>query len=175
MSKQKAKKPPKGDALDACIRSLSAELEQKLQTFLAAAGEDANLTGVERRRLRSARVRNYGFIDAAFDTARDNPEFMPANFNVGALAGNKRGLEDARQLMSVLQQLTQAASNVLLIRADGCYKDALRVYGSLHEQARSRVPGAEPLFQALQTFFSRNKRDSGGIHEVVDNIQSGGD
>jgi len=171
MSKRKAKKPPREDTLDACIRSLSTELEQKLQTFLLAAGEDANLTGAERRRLRSAGVRNYGFIDVAFDTARDNPEFMPVNFNVGALAARKCGLEDARQLVFVLEQLTQAASNVLLIRADGCYHDALRVYGSLHEQARSRVPGAEPLFEALRTFFSRRKRntESGGIHEVVDN------
>ena len=158
MSKRQAKKPPREDTLDACIRSLSAELEQKLETFLLAAGEDANLTGAERRRLRSAGVRNYGFIDVAFDTARDNPEFMPANFNVGALAARKRTLEDARQLVTVLQQLTQATSNVLLIRADGCYHDALRVYGSLHGQARSRVTGAEPLFQALRAFFSRRKK-----------------
>jgi len=83
---------------------------------------------------------------------------MPANFNVGALAASKRGLEDARQLVFVLEQLTQAASNVLLVRADGCYHDALRIYGSLHGQVRSRVPGADPLFQALRTFFSRRKR-----------------
>ena len=63
MSKRQAKKPPREDTLERCIRSLSAELEQKLQTFLLAAGEDANLTGAERRRLRSAGVRNYGFID----------------------------------------------------------------------------------------------------------------
>jgi hypothetical protein len=159
MSKRQAKKPPREDTLERCIRSLSTELEQKLQTFLLAAGEDANLTGAERRRLRSAGVRNYGFIDVAFDTARDNPEFMPANFNVSALAARKRGLEDARQLVFVLEQLSQAASNVLLIQADSCYHDALRVYGSLHEQARSRVPGAEPLFQALRAFFSRRKRN----------------
>ena len=79
MSKRKAKKPPREDTLDACIRSLSTELEQKLQTFLLAAGEDANLTGAERRRLRSAGVRNYGFIDVAFDTARDNPELSLYN------------------------------------------------------------------------------------------------
>jgi hypothetical protein len=174
MSKRQAKKPPREDTLDACIRSLSAELEQKLQTFLLAAGEDANLTGAERRRLRSAGVRNYGFIDVAFDTARDNPEFMPANFNVGTLAARRRRLEDARQLVFVLEQLTQAASNVLLIQADNCYHDALRVYGSLHGQARSRVPGAEPLFQALRAFFSRRKRntESGGIREVVDDVHT---
>jgi hypothetical protein len=28
----------------------------------------------------------------------------------------------------------------------------------LQEQARNRVPGAEPLFRALQTFFSRTRR-----------------
>ena len=67
MSKRQAKKPPQEDTMNAYIRSLGAELEQKLQTFLLAAGEDANLTGAEWKRLRSAGVRNYGFIDTAFD------------------------------------------------------------------------------------------------------------
>jgi hypothetical protein len=43
----------------------------------------------------------------------------------------------------------------MLIKADASFRDALRVYNGLREQARGRVPGAEPLFLALLRFFRR--------------------
>jgi hypothetical protein len=45
-----------------------------------------------------------------------------------------------------------------MVHADSCYRDALRIYSSLQEQTRNRVDGAKPLFRALQTFFSRTRR-----------------
>ena len=39
---------------------------------------------------------------------------------------------------------------------------ALRIYRSLQEQTRSRIPGAEPLFQALLMFFRRRRRATEG-------------
>jgi hypothetical protein len=60
--------------------------------------------------------------------------------------------------MLVLQQFQQLAAGAFMQQADVCYREALRVYGSLREQARARVPGAEPLFQALMTFFRRRRR-----------------
>jgi hypothetical protein len=35
----------------------------------------------------------------------------------------------------------------------------LRIYGSLQEQTKSKVPGAEPLYNALRTFFNRRRRE----------------
>jgi len=43
-------------------------------------------------------------------------------------------------------------------QADTCYREALRIYNTLHEQTKARVPGADPLFQALQDFFRRRRR-----------------
>ena len=51
--------------------------------------------------------------------------------------------------------------NALLVHSDSAYRDALRIYSSLQEQARNRVDGAEPLFRALQTFFSRRRKPAG--------------
>jgi hypothetical protein len=47
-----------------------------------------------------------------------------------------------------------------MLQADSCYRDALRIYNSLKEQTKAKVPGAEPLFEALKTFF--RKRRGGG-------------
>ncbi|MDR2729506.1 MAG: hypothetical protein LBB81_01240 [Treponema sp.] len=153
-----SKQAKAAEVKDLITRQLIAKLEQLMHDFMDDQGIGANLTGSDRRRLVGAGVRNYGFIDKAFDIARDNPEFMPAHFDVALLNWNMHELEDFRQLMWLLQQFTQAASNAFLLQADACYRDALRIYGSLQEQARNRVPGADILFRALQTFFSRTRR-----------------
>jgi hypothetical protein len=145
---------------NAYVQSVTAQLETQLQDFLQKEGIGENLTGTMRRRLCSAGVKNYGFIDKAFDIAQDNPQFMPPNFNLNKLFDNLRDLEDLRQLMFVLQQFEQAVSNAFMLQADSCYRDALRIYNSLKEQTKAKVPGAQPLFDALKTFF-RKRRGEG--------------
>jgi len=145
---------------DSYIEQLISDLENSMQFFITDENVQSNLTGRDRSRLFSAGVRNYGFIDKAFDIARDNPQFMPPHFDITRLNDNLRELENLRQLMLVLQQFLQLVSNCFMLKADFCYRDALRIYASLQEQTRNRVPGAEPLFNALRTFFHRRRRQS---------------
>jgi hypothetical protein len=140
------------------VAQLIALLEERMQHFIDVEGVDNNLTGRDRQRLISAGVRNNGFIDKTFDIAHDNPEFLPPHFSMEQFTENIRRFEELRQLMLVLQQFQQLAASAFMQQADVCYRDALRVYGSLREQTRSRVPGAEPLFEALMTFFHRRRR-----------------
>jgi hypothetical protein len=67
-------------------------------------------------------------------------------------------LENLRQLLWTLQQFLQVVNNTFMVHADSCYRDALRIYSTLQEQARNKVDGAEALFRALATFFSRTRR-----------------
>ena len=165
-TKQKTTPPKKKTAKTAqptansFIEQLIFDLENRMQYFVEDENIQSNLTGTDRRRLFSAGVRNYGFIDKAFDIARDNPQFMPPHFDITRLNNNLRELENLRQLMLVLQQFLQLVSNCFMLKADFCYRDALRIYASLQEQTRNRVPGAEPLFNALRTFFHRRRRQS---------------
>ena len=146
------------EAKDLYTRQFIARVETMMGEFLEEFQIDQNLTGLDRRRLTGAGVRNNGFMDKAFDLIVDNPEFMPPNFDIFLLRWNMREMEDFRQLFIVLQQFTQLASNAYLLQADHCYREALRIYQTLREQARNRVPGAAPLFNALRTFFSRTRR-----------------
>ena len=134
-------------------------LESKRQFLIDAGKLGANLTGKERQRLFGAGVKNYGFIEKAYDVARENPDFMPPHLNIENLAEGLRDFENIRQLVFELEQYLQAASNVMILESDLHYHNALRIYGSLQEQARNRVHGAEPLFEALRTFFKRRKRN----------------
>jgi len=140
------------------VQSIIRDVDYLWQWFLDNEGIGGSLTGTDRRRLVGVGVRNNGFIDKAFDIAVENPQFMPAHFNVETLTANMHDIEDLRQLLWTLQQFVQAVSNALLVHSDSAYRDALRIYDSLREQARNRVDGADPLFRALRTFFSRRRK-----------------
>jgi hypothetical protein len=140
------------------IENLIVRLESEMQDFINIEGVDTNLTGKDRQRLISSRVRNNGFIDKAFDIAHDNPEFLPPHFDINILYENERRFEQLRQLMLVLQQFQQLVTSAFMVQSDFCYREGLRIYGSLREQAKGRVPGAQALFEALRNFFNRRRR-----------------
>jgi len=142
------------------LNGLIAQLEERAQFFIGAEGIGFNLTGRDRQRLFGAGVKGNGFIDKTFDIARDNPEFMPPNFDMPAFTADIGKFEGLRQLTLVLRQFQKAADDAFIQQSDRCYREALRVYGSLREQARARVPGAEPLFEALMTFFRRRRKQN---------------
>ena len=128
-----------------------------MQSFVQNHDSDSALTGTERMRLIGAGVRNYGFIEKAWDIVRENPEFIPANFNAEEFQQNIQMLDDYRQLHWVLEKFLQAANEAMLIRADASFRNALFVYRNLQAQARARVHGAQPLFMALLRFFRRRR------------------
>jgi len=132
-------------------------ITQLMQFFVQDHDANSALTGTERMRLIGAGVRNYGFIEKAWDIVRENPQFVPSNFSPAEFQQNIQRLDDYRQLSWVLEKFLQAVNEAMLLRADASFRDALRVYNSLKEQARGRVHGAEPLFRALLRFFRRRR------------------
>ena len=143
---------------DPIIEEMVDDVMELTDKFIAVGHIDTALTGTERRRLFGAGVRNYGFMDKAWDIAHDNPNFIPQNLDVPLMGKTLREIEDLRQLAFVLEQFLQVVNDAMLIKSDAVYRMALRVYGSLREQARNRVPGAAPLFEALLQFFRRRRR-----------------
>jgi hypothetical protein len=93
---------------------------------------------------------------------------MPPKFTVAEMGKAVQELEYVKQLGVTLTQFQAAVNDAMLVRTDACYRLALRVYGSLREQARNRVPGAEALFQLLMNFFRRRRRpgEPGGEGET---------
>jgi hypothetical protein len=140
------------------IGILTAEIEAMMSRFIEGEEIDASLSGRERQRLFGAGVRNFGFIEKAWDIVRDNPQFVPPNFSWGKMERDIRSLEEVRQLNWVVRQFLQAVNERLLLKADVSFRGALRVYGSLREQAKSKVPGAETLYLALLAYFRHRRK-----------------
>ncbi|MCL1812316.1 MAG: hypothetical protein FWG29_02200 [Treponema sp.] len=140
------------------IEKLVDDIMEMTDHFKVAENIDSSMNGTERLRLFGPGVRNYGFMDKAWDIAHDNPMFTPPNMNVQLMGKTMRDIEDLRQLAFVLEQFLQVVNDLMLLKSDETYRMALRIYGSLREQTRNRVPGAAPLFEALLMFFRRRRR-----------------
>jgi len=93
--------PPDGNAEDAGKESkvypITAEVEELMNQFIEDEEINTNMTGRERMRLFGAGVRNFGFIEKAYDLGRENPDFLPTGFNIRMMYWNIKELEDARQ------------------------------------------------------------------------------
>jgi hypothetical protein len=139
------------------VRTMTSEIEGLMNDFIADYDVGTNLSGRERLRLFGAGVRNFGFIEKAYDIARENPDFLPRDFNPILMGYYIQDLEDARQLIWTLQQFINAVNEFLLKRSDTCFREALRIYGNLRALTRSKVPGADVLYRALLTFFRRRR------------------
>ena len=140
------------------IEGLVDDIMEMTDGFKVFENIDSALSGTERMRLFGPGVRNYGFMDKAWDIAHDNPMFSPPNMNVQMMGKLMRDIEDLRQLAFVLEQFLQVVNDLLLIKSNDAYRMALRIYRTLQEQARNKVPGAAPLFEALLMFFRRRRR-----------------
>jgi hypothetical protein len=141
------------------VNAITADIKARTKIFTEDEKISSALTGRQRQGLYSAGVRNYGFIEKAYGIARMNPAFLPPFFDAAQMGVNVRKLKDLRRLSAAVEQLQQAVRERMLITADACYREALRVYSSLQEQSKNKVPGAKALYDAVTSFFRRKKSD----------------
>ena len=143
----------------AALDDAVAGTESVLSDFRSRMNIGTDLTAGQRKRLIGVKSRNYGFIAQALEILRENPGFGPPHFDPSAMSETVAMMDKAQQLTLLAGQLRQLAEDLLMTAGDAAYRDALRVYGSLGEQHRANVAGAEPLYQALFEFFeSRGRR-----------------
>ena len=121
---------------------------------------DGDMTGHQRMRLYGVKVRKYGFITTAAGLVRARPEFIPSHFSLDNMTKTLRILDQTRDLTALLEQLLRTVGDLQLKTSDTAYRDGLRIYGSLREQSRGRVPGAEDLLEQLSSFFAHRRRRS---------------
>jgi hypothetical protein len=154
--KTSAAKPDAKANMDAQnLQAITIRLNTLMEDFKGVVRLYANLTAKERERLIGAGVRNYGFIEKANDIGKDNPAFLPPNFGMDNFSTALHVFDLTRQFYLVAEKLQSLASDSMLLRSNDLYRDSLRIYNGLKEQARGRVPGARDLFNALEPFFKK--------------------
>jgi hypothetical protein len=147
----------KDTSFDIIMQEVIKSVGESMRYFMHQARISENLTPKERSRLISAGIRNYGFIEKTFDIGKDNPAFLPPQFDMAAFSGKLHDFDIIRQIYLIVEKFQTIAWDSMLIRSNDLYRDSLRVYNGLKEQAKGNVPGANDLFNALEPFFKRRK------------------
>jgi hypothetical protein len=147
----------KGSGFDGLMQYIIDRLGEDMKIFRQQAYIRENLTPKERSRLIGAGIRNYGFIEKTNDIGKDNPAFLPSQFDMDKFSGLLHDFDIIRQIYFLLEKFESLVWDSMLLRSSDLYRDALRVYNGLKEQAKGRVPGAKDLFDALEPFFKRRK------------------
>jgi len=137
------------------------ELMNTTHLLLGSLPIDHTLTGPQRKRLIGVRARKWGFVTKSWEIVAARPNFAPANFSITDMSKVLANVEQARQLLALAEQLVRLLNDYLLTQNDALYREALRIYRSLQDQARSGIQGADELFQILRQFFMLHRPHHG--------------
>ena len=135
---------------------LITDLNALIETFTDKANFD--LSNIQRRRLISSGIRNYGFLDKASDLAAQHLNLLPPKFDHDRFKDMIRDLEFIRDLLSIIRGFDRAVSNALLVYGDDLFRMSLRFYNSVRELARTGDAEAVAVFNMLRPFFNRSRR-----------------
>jgi hypothetical protein len=129
---------------------------------------NTTLMPLERRRLFGSGVRRYGYIDKVSDTATSYPQFWPNDIHgengvvdIEVLKSKMREVEVLRNLVIFFRWLTRVCEDRFLVVSDEAFRFANAYYMSVRLAARRRSPGAEQVWQMLQSFHLRPRKSSG--------------
>jgi hypothetical protein len=147
----------KDASFDMIMKGITDTTRMHMGVFMHQTNLYANLTPKERARLISAGIRNYGFIEKTLDIGKDNPDFLLPNFDMAEFSNNLHDFDIIRQVYLIVEKFETIIWDSMLIKSNGLYRDALRVYNGLKEQTKGQVPGASDLFNALEPFFKRRR------------------
>jgi hypothetical protein len=155
---------PQGKAVtDDAMQAITTKINLAMQQFASYAD---TMRPIERSRKISAGIKNFGFIENAFQSAEANPLFVPAYLSMSTFSEEITDIELKRALLLLLKQFEQEVSDSLLDSGDAAYHDALLYYNSLKEADKQKIPGAEALFKALQPFFKKTITNDGEPTEI---------
>jgi hypothetical protein len=116
------------------------------------------LTPTERRELPKMGEKTIGFVEKAYDFARQNPNLVPPYLGVDAFGVDFSDAHGLWTLLNAVQQLEEAIDDTEMIAGSEAYQAALVFYKSVKLAAAQDVPGAKAVYEELKTRFPRPGR-----------------
>jgi hypothetical protein len=119
------------------------------------------LTPTERREMPKMGEKTIGFVEKAYDFARQNPALVPPYLDLDAFGidfGDAHGLWT---LLNTVQQLEENIDDTEMAAGSEAYQAALVFYNSVKVAAAQDVSGAKAVYEELKIRFPGGKRKSG--------------
>jgi hypothetical protein len=122
----------------------------------------------ERRRLIGAGIRNYGFIQKAYELANTNDARFSSIFDNESLGNCIKNIDDCRTLLVYLDGFQRRVRDSMLVYSDEAFSMALMFYNTVKEMSRRGDADARAIFNLLRPFFRPNGRRTASTEEPTE-------
>ena len=116
------------------------------------------LTSVERQRLPKMGEKTIGFVEKAFDYARQNPNLVPSYLSLDAFGVDFADAHGLWTLLNSVRQLEEGVDDTEMIAGSEAYQAALVFYQSVKLAAVQNIHGAKAVYEELKTRFPQAGR-----------------
>ncbi|MDR2632331.1 MAG: hypothetical protein LBC51_01735 [Treponema sp.] len=124
------------------------------------------LTPAERQGMPKMGEKTIGFVEKAYDFARQNPNLVPPYLEVDAFGVDFSDAHGLWTLLNSVQQLEEGVSDTEMTAGSEAYQAALVFYKSVKMAAAQDIPGAKAVYEELKTRFPGGKRKAGNGEEM---------
>jgi hypothetical protein len=146
-------------------RKLGAISESTTEKIKMILGESMDLfvrfgntfTPTDRTRLIGTGIKNFGFIETAYNSASNNPQLLPQYLLIEKYKDIINDFRRKQSILLMIQQFEKNVSDGMLASGDIAYHDSLEYYEAVKEASRHHVPGAETEYNLLKKYFKRSK------------------
>jgi hypothetical protein len=129
---------------------------QEVQTLLAP--YMLALTPSERHELPKMGEKTIGFVEKAYDFARQNPNLVPPYLDIDAFGADFNDAHDLWTLHNAAVQVEEGLSDTEMAAGSEAYQAALIFYKSVKMAASQDIPGAKAVYEELKTRFPQTGR-----------------
>jgi hypothetical protein len=119
------------------------------------------LTPSERHELPKMGEKTIGFVEKAYDFAKQNPNLVPPYLDIVAFGVDFGDAHGLWTLVNSIRQLDENTSDTEMAAGSEAYQAALVFYKSVKMAAAQDIPGAKAVYEELKTRFPGGKRKGG--------------
>ena len=152
------------------LNPLTAEEISAIETKLAEIRQSlpfmVGLSSQDRMKLNPIGRKSTQFVQRVVESIRQNPEMAPQFVDAQSL---ENGYELYNQLGAMLvpvEQLQRMIADTMYVAGSNAHGSALDFYNSAKRAAKSGVPGAQVVVDALKPRFRKTKRSGGDATNV---------
>ena len=155
---------------------LTAEEVSAIETKLAEIRESlplkVGLSSRDRMKLNPIGRKSTQFVQRVVESIRQNPEMAPQFVDATNLDKGYELYNQLGALLVPLEQLQRVLADTMYIAGSTTHGSALDFYNSAKRAAKSGIPGAQAVVDALKPRFRKTKRSGGNAASVDSGAQA---
>jgi hypothetical protein len=115
------------------------------------------LTPSQRKALIGTGIKNFGFLEKAFQLAQEFGALHPIRFSMEEFENGVQYINFCRNMQTRIREFDRVITDSMLVYGDRTFRLALQFYRSARDLARQGDQDAMAVFNMLRPYFSRSR------------------